>query len=130
MTDEANPKANEPAQPRTLLLRDIVDGQLRTREGRRIGRVADIELEWTARGVFIRNLVLGPEAHLGRVWWRLGAAAARVLHGRREHTIDVAEIEEIGPNVMLRNTADHYDTGSTDDWIRKHIFRFIPGGTK
>ena len=31
---------------------------------------------------------------------------------------------------MLRNTADHYDTGDADDWIRTHIFRFIPGGTK
>jgi sporulation protein YlmC with PRC-barrel domain len=123
-------KSNKPAPPRTLLLRDIVDGQLRTREGRRIGRVADIELEWTPQGVYIRRLVLGPEAHLGRVWSRVGALGERVLKGRYEHSIDASEIEEIGPNAMLRDTADHYDTGGADDWIKTHIFRFIPGGTR
>ena len=123
-------QSKEPARPRTLLLRDIVDGQLRSREGRRIGRVADVELEWTSRGVYVRRLILGPEAHLGRIWSRLGAMGRRVLKGRYEHSIDVDEIEEIGPNVMLRDTADAYDTGGADDWIRTHIFRFIPGGTK
>jgi hypothetical protein len=112
---------------RTLFLRDIADGQLRTREGRRIGRVADVEVEWTRRGLYLRRLILGPEAHLGRIWWRLGELAHRVLKGRREHSIDVSEIEEIGPNVMLNQTADAYDTGHADEWIVDHIFRFIPG---
>src|SRR3954451_11918100 len=127
---EHDEQSNEPAPPRTLLLRDIVDGQLRSREGRRIGRVADVELEWAPRGVYIRRLVLGPEAHLGRVWSRLGALGERVLKGRYEHSIEVSEIEEIGPNVMQLDPADAYDTGGADEWIRTHIFRFIPGGTK
>ena len=91
-------QSNEPARPRTPLLRDIVDGQLRSREGRRIGRVADVELEWTSRGVYVRRLILGPEAHLGRICSLLGAMGRRVLKGRYEHSIDVDEIEEIGPN--------------------------------
>jgi hypothetical protein len=110
-----------------LLLRDIVDGQLRSREGRRIGRVAEVEAEWTPRGLYLRRLLLGPEAHLGRIWWRLGELAQRLLKSRREHAIDVSEIEEIGPNVMLKQTADAYDIGKTDQWIVDHIFRFIPG---
>ena len=114
-------------KPRTLLLRDIVDGQLRTREGRRIGRVADVEVEWTARGLYLRRLMLGPEAHLGRISARLADLAHRALGGRREHSIDVKEIEEIGPNVMLKQVADAYDTGRADKWIVDHIFRFIPG---
>src|SRR3954470_16738011 len=101
---EDDEHSNEPAPPRTLLLRDIVDGQLRTREGRRIGRVADVELEWTARGIFLRRLVLGPEAHAVRVWARLGTLTERLFHGRHEHAIDASEIEEIGPNVMLKQT--------------------------
>jgi sporulation protein YlmC with PRC-barrel domain len=125
----AEEKDKGPA-PRTLLLRDIIDGQLRTREGRRIGRVADVEIEWTPRGVYVRRMLLGPEAHLGRVWSRLGALGERLWHGSHEYAIDASEIEEIGPNVMLRNTADHYDTGNADEWIRSHIFRFIPGGSK
>ena len=114
-------------RPRTLFMRDIVDGQLRTLEGRRIGRIADIEAEWTPRGLFLRQLVLGPEAHASRVWSVLGDLVARVLKGRYEHSIDVDEIEEIGPNVMLKQTADHYDVGNLDEWIVDHIFRFIPG---
>ena len=114
-------------KPRTLLLRDIVDGQLRTREGRRIARVADVEVEWTARGLYLRRLVIGPEAHAGRLARRLGDLARRLLGGRFEHSIDIAEIEEIGPNVMLKQTADAYDIGDADKWIVDHIFRFIPG---
>jgi sporulation protein YlmC with PRC-barrel domain len=110
-------------------LRDIVDGQLRTREGRRIGRVAEIELEWKQDGLYVNRLVLGPGAHLGRVWSRLGEFAERVSKGSHEHSIDASEIEEIGPNVMLKDTADHYDVGGADDWIRRVIFRFIPGAS-
>jgi hypothetical protein len=91
--------------------------------------VADVELEWTARGIYLRRLVLGPEAHAGRVFARLGTLVERLFHGRREHRIDATEIEEIGPNVMLKQTADAYDTGGADDWIKRWIFRFIPGGT-
>lgn len=131
MTDErTSDAAADTAKPRTLLLRDIIDGQLRTREGRRIGRVADVEVEWTSRGVYLRRMIMGPEAHLGRVWSRLGSLGERLWHGRHEYAIDAAEIEEIGPNVMLRDTADAYDTGAADDFIRTKIFRFIPGGTK
>lgn len=119
-----------PERPRTLLLRDIVDGQLRSREGRRIGRVADVEVEWSAARVRVCSLVLGPEAHLGRVWSRLGELAARVLHGRYEHRIAATEIEEIGPNVMLKQSSDAYEIGGADGWIKSHIFRFIPGSGK
>jgi sporulation protein YlmC with PRC-barrel domain len=120
-------KAPSAPAARTLLLRDIVDGQLRTREGRRIGRVADVEAEWTKDGLFLRRLSLGPEANLGRISSRLADLAHRALRGSKEHTIDVTEIEEIGPNVMLKQVADEYDTGSADQWIVDHIFRFIPG---
>ena len=115
---------------RTLFMRDIVDGQLRTREGRRIGRVADVEVEWTSRGLFLRDMTLGPEAHASRVSGRLGALLHRLFGGGKEHRIPISEVEEIGPNVMLKQTADSYDVGNADDWIRDHIFRFIPGSEK
>ncbi len=120
----------EASKPRTLFMRDIVDGQLRTREGRRIGRVADVEVEWTARGLFLRQMVLGPEAHTSRVSGRLADLMTRLFKGRYEHGLSVGEIEEIGPNVMLKQTADKYDVGDADGWIRDHIFRFIPGSDK
>jgi sporulation protein YlmC with PRC-barrel domain len=115
---------------RTLFMRDIVDGQLRTREGRRIGRVADVDVEWTAQGLFLRDMWLGPEAHASRVFGRLGDLLHRLLGGRKEHRILISEVEEIGPNVMLKQTSDAYDVGDGDQWIRDHFFRFIPGSDK
>ena len=126
----AETKPGDRRKPRTLFMRDIVDGQLRTREGRRIGRVADIEVEWTARGLFLRQMVLGPQAHASRVWRRFGDLLERLLKGRYEHRISIDEVEEIGPNVMLKQLADAYDVGDADGWIRDHVFSFIPGSDK
>jgi len=125
--DVVKSKDNGKASPRILFMRDVVDGQLRTREGRRIGRVADVEVEWTASGLFMRTMNLGLEAHAGRVSGPLSDLLHRMFHGRYEHRIAVDEIEEIGPNVMLKQTADKYDVGDADSWIRDHLFRFIPG---
>jgi hypothetical protein len=121
-----------PAEPgeeqRTLFMRDLVDGQLRTLDGRRIGRAAEVEAEWLPDGrLMLRRLVLGPEAHIGRISHRLAGVARRLLKGRFDHAIDIGEVEEIGPNVLLKHRASEYDVGGTDQWIVDHIFRFIPG---
>jgi hypothetical protein len=121
-----------PAEPgedqRTLFMRDLVDGQLRTLDGRRIGRAAEVEAEWLPDGrLMLRRMVLGPEAHIGRISYRLAGAARRLLKGRFDHAIDIGEVEEIGPSVLLKRRASEYDVGGTDQWIVDHIFRFIPG---
>lgn len=113
---------------RTLFMRDLADGQLRTLEGRRIGRAADVEAEWRPDGSLqLRRLVLGPEAHIGRISHRLSGLAHRILKGRFDHQIDVSQVEEIGPSVMLKGRASDYELGNLDAWIIDHIFRFIPG---
>ncbi|MEA2623085.1 MAG: hypothetical protein QOH61_1995 [Chloroflexota bacterium] len=113
---------------RTMFMRDLVDGQLRTLDGKRIGRAADVEAEWGADGsLVLKRLVLGPEVHLGRISHRLVGPARRLLKGRFDHRIEIEEVEEIGPSVMLRRRASDYDVGNADQWIIDHIFRFIPG---
>jgi hypothetical protein len=114
---------------RVLLMRDIVDGQLDTLDGRRIGRAADVEghIEDDGRLV-LRRIVLGPEAHAGRVSRRLAVALHRLLDGRYEHAIELAEVDEIGLTLRLRKRADEYDVGGADRWIVEHVFRWIPGG--
>ena len=127
-----HPSAAEPTEPteehRTLFMRDLADGQLRSLDGRRVGRAADVEAEWLPDGsLHLRHLVLGPEAHIGRISHRLTGIARRILRGRYDHTVAVSEIEEIGPNVMLKRRAEEYELGDLDGWIIDKVFRFIPG---
>ncbi|MEO7118987.1 MAG: hypothetical protein ABIZ34_08460 [Candidatus Limnocylindrales bacterium] len=126
---EPEREQHEPGdRQRTLFMRDLIDGQLRTLDGDRIGRVSEVEAEWLPDGgLILRRLVLGPEAHLGRISHRLFGLGHRLLKGRFDHAIDVTEVEEIGPNVRLKGRASEYDTGGADQWIIDHIFRFIPG---
>lgn len=113
---------------RTLVMRDILDSQLATLDGRKVGRAAELEAEWRDDGrLVLRRLVLGPEAHAGRIAGFLGRLAHRVLSGRFEHAVELSEIEEIGPTLRLSRPASEYDLGDADRWIMDHILRWIPG---
>ncbi|MDQ3870796.1 MAG: hypothetical protein M3301_04165 [Chloroflexota bacterium] len=116
------------AGERLLTMRDIVDGQLESVDGRRLARVADARAEWREDGsLWVTDLVIGPEALAGRVSDRLLAVVHRLLAGRFEHAIAISEVEELGPTIRLRGRASDYSLGGADRWIVKHIFRFLPG---
>jgi sporulation protein YlmC with PRC-barrel domain len=115
-------------QDRLLAMGDIMDMQLETSDGRHVGRVADIEAELREDGTLaLTHLVVGPEALSGRVASRLRPLAHRLLRGRFDHRIPLAEIEEVGPTVRLRGTAEEYGLDRSDRWLAEHILRFIPG---
>ncbi len=111
-----------------LVMRDILDAQLESADGRRMGRVGDVEAEWREDGsLHLVNLVVGPAVLAGRISGRLRGPVGRLLSGRMEHRIPVAEIEELGPTVRLRRPARDYSIGGAEEWVAKHILRFIPG---
>lgn len=111
-----------------LLVRDILDNQIRSRERRRLGRVGDVELAFDDDGgVRLASIVLGPEALAGRISARLRRALRRLLGGRFERRVSVDEIDELGPTVRLRGRASAYDLDSGDRWVARNILRFIPG---
>jgi sporulation protein YlmC with PRC-barrel domain len=115
-------------QDRLLAMGDIMDMQLETSDGRHVGRVADIEAELREDGTLaLTHLVVGPEALSGRVASRLRPLAHRLLRGRFDHRIPLAEIQEVGPTVRLRGTAEEYGLDRSDRWLAEHILRFIPG---
>jgi hypothetical protein len=116
---------------RTLLMRDIVDSQLRTLDGRKVGRAVDVLGDLRSDGsLVLTDVVLGPEAYAGRLGQRPWRLLHRIFGGRHEHSIAVSELIEIGPTLHLRRAAGEYDLGSADRWIIDHVLRFIPGHGK
>src|SRR5579884_855295 len=108
---------------------DIMDAQLQTHEGRKIGRVADIVGEWHEDGSLeLTHIVTGPEALIGRIDPRLRPLAHLLFRGRFEHRIPLSEVETFGATLRLRGTADDYAVGQSERWLATHILRWIPGG--
>jgi hypothetical protein len=113
---------------RLLTLRDMIDAQLESLDGRRLGRVADLDAEWDDRGELrITALLVGPEAQIGALSSRLRQLLHRLLKGRFDHRIDIAEVEEVGPTVRLRQRSEAYALDGADRWLMDHLLHWIPG---
>ena len=111
-----------------LVMHNILDNQLETKDRCKIGRVADIEAELRDDGkLVLTNLVTGPQALAARISSRLRPVAEFLLHGRFENHIPISEVKEIGPTLRLRGMAKDYAVGQSDRWIAEHILRWIPG---
>lgn len=116
------------ARDSLLAMRDIMDGQLETRDEREIGRVADVEAEWRDDGsLVLTRLLSGPQALTGRVASRLRPLLRWLLRDRFERQIAIAEVERFGPTLKLRGPAVDYAVGQSERWLTEHILRFIPG---
>lgn len=109
-------------------IRDILDSQLLTSDGRRIGRVADIEAELRTDGsLHLTQLITGPQALAGRVNRGLEMLFRFFLRDRLEQRIPLSEVKKFGPTLHLRGKAEQYDVGQSERWIAEHILRWIPG---
>src|SRR5436305_13584776 len=102
------------SEEQLLVMRDIMDSQLETRDKRHIGRVADIEAEWRDDGkLVLTNIVTGPQALTGRVASHLLPIARFLLRDRFEHRIPLSEVENFGPTLHLRRKAKDYAVGQS-----------------
>ncbi len=109
-------------------IRDILDSQLLTSDGKRIGRVADIAAEEYSDGSLrLTNLLLGPQALAGRINSHVQALFHFFLRDRFEHSIPIREVKRFGPTLILRGKAEDYPVGQSERWIATHILRWIPG---
>jgi hypothetical protein len=109
-------------------MRDLLDAQLQTADGVRIGRIADIEAEWRDDGALVlMHILTGPQALAGRVASRLVPLARFIFRDRFERRVPMSEVVEIGLTVRLRGNAAQYPVGQSDRWLAEHIVRFIPG---
>lgn len=128
MTGPADPGEDVVESRGALLVRDILDAQLETRDHRKVGRVADVRAEWARDGTLHAvELEIGPEALAGRISPRLRRIVGAFLRDRFEHDIPVGEIAEVGPTVRLKGLASEYEVGRAEEWVARHVLRFIPG---
>lgn len=120
----------EPEENQRPIMRDIMDALLVSRDGRKIGRVADIEAEWHEGGrLILTSIVTGPQALICRFDPRLRAFARFLFRDRFEHRIPLSEIQKIdSAEVHLRGEANDYEVGQSERWLAEHLFRWIPGG--
>jgi len=102
----------------------VLDHQLVDSEGRRCGKVDDLELEGVRDGKpRVAAIVVGPPGWRQR--GRLGSLAARLARGRTTR-VPWAEVAEIHSAVELHRTAAELRLGRGDDRARRLVER-IPG---
>jgi hypothetical protein len=102
----------------------ILDHQLVDSEGRRCGKVDDLELAGVAEGApEVVAVLSGPSAWRGR--GRLGRLAARVAGGRSVR-VPWAEVAGLDAAVRLAKPARELRLGRGDDRARPLVER-IPG---
>jgi sporulation protein YlmC with PRC-barrel domain len=104
----------------------LFDHQLLDSEGRRCGKVDDLELEGVRDGdPRVVALLTGPPAWAGR--GRLGRLAARLVSGPLVR-IPWEEVEKIESGVHLRQRAEELRLGRADDRARRLVEK-IPGAS-
>ena len=102
-----------------LLDLDLVDS-----EGRRCGKVDDLELDGgPGETTYVGAIVSGPDAMPARFPRRLRRWAARVFHGG-ESKIGWDQVEKFDAVVELRSTAAQLGLGEGD----RKLAALVPGG--
>jgi hypothetical protein len=104
----------------------VLDHALVDSEGRRCGKVDDLELEGVRDGEpRVAAILTGPSAWRGR--GRIGRLAAALVRGRLVR-IAWSEVDRIDSEVHLRKTAKELGLGRGDDRAATLVER-IPGSS-
>jgi hypothetical protein len=114
---------------------DLLDRQLRDREGRLCGNVDDLEVERAPEGgLTITHFVAGG----GALAYRLGArrlgrwlrrASIELPGGGRDRTmIPLVLARRFGPAIDLSVDAESLATNDLERWTRDHVVEHIPLG--
>jgi hypothetical protein len=117
---------------------ELLDRQLRDREGRLCGKVDDLELTRSDDGhLYVTALLSGR----GTLLVRLGAERlGRWLERFRRETgayggagnedtgrIPMALVHQIGPVIDIAASADELASSQSERWVRQHLIGHIPG---
>ena len=102
----------------------MLDHQLVEPDGRRCGKVDDLELEEDGSGLRVAAIVVGGSGRARR--GRLGAFVAWLARGGRAAVVPWEETESVDSAVRLRHAALELGLGRGDDRVRPWIAR-LPG---
>lgn len=112
----------------------VLDRQLLDRDGRRCGKVDDIELtrDDATGSLFVTAIVCGPGVLLRRLGHRrLGDWLRRLVQlldgGEDPARIPIRHVAELGSHVSLALDAHQLATHGTERWVRDHVVAHIPG---
>ncbi len=104
----------------------ILDHQLLDSEGRRCGKVDDLELEGIADGdPRVTEILVGPGAWRGR--GRVAGLVSRLARSQVVH-VPWAEVRAVDPDVELRKPAGELRLGRGDDRARPFVEK-LPGSS-
>jgi sporulation protein YlmC with PRC-barrel domain len=104
----------------------ILDDDLLDCDGRRCGKVDDVELQGEPGGpATITHILVGAGAMIPRLSWPFDRLAARILHGGMVR-IPWDEVDDIGATVNLKRTADELGLGQGDNRAAP-LVNWIPG---
>jgi sporulation protein YlmC with PRC-barrel domain len=106
----------------------ILDHQLLDKDGRRCGKVDDLEIEGGAGEVAeVVAILSGPGFWGQRAGW-IGKVASRIGGGRKVR-IPWAEVRKVNSAVELNQGATEYGLGRGDDLLRPYIDKIPGAGT-
>lgn len=106
----------------------LMDRQLIDADGRRCGKVDDLDLDGgPGEEATVVAVVSGPEAWRAGKHGPIGWIAASLFGGRDDTAvIPLAAIDELGPTIKLKSTAAGLGLGHGDDRAAEFVRR-IPG---
>lgn len=118
------------------LVRDLLDRRIVDAHGVIVGRVDGVELEVDPSGPpRVSTLLVGgsiPAARIG-AWARRLAIRGRRRLGRKRPTlvrIPWRDVDHLGRDVRLLESARASETRFWERWIRDHIVDRLPGGSR
>lgn len=116
-----------------LLVRDILDKQLKDRDRENAGRIDGIVLQLRdGQPPLVRYVEVGPTTLLGRFSVRLARWYAR--YDRRVRAdrgtpfrIPWSGISHEGPTIFMSQDVEDTPINAVEDWLRTHIVERLPG---
>jgi sporulation protein YlmC with PRC-barrel domain len=104
------------------LIRDLLDYEILDVDEVPCGRVDDVELQHTARGLTVSALLIGPGAWQARLPALL-RVITRVLFGHEHVRVPIEEVQRIAEVISLRSRATELGLGRLDRRVGRWLAR-------